>query len=110
MLMEEGGPWAIIILILGILSMVPTFISLLKRGEPRFFALAVGITLTAFSFSIMGTCLGLYQMGQSFQNMEDVSTALFAQGLGIAIIPLLFGSVFFAFNMFLLGISQFIRG
>lgn len=109
-MLMEGGPWALIILILGVLSTVPTFISLLKRGEPRFFALAVGITLTAFSFSIMGTCFGLYEMGKSFQNMESVPMSLFAQGLGLSVIPLLFGAVFFALNIFLLGISQFIRG
>ena len=108
-MLMEGGPWAIIILILGILSTIPTFISLFKNGEPRFVALALGITVTAFSFSIMGTCFGLYELGNAFQREADLPITMFARGVGVSVIPLLFGCVFFASNIFILGVSQFIR-
>lgn len=111
----EGGPWALIILVLSILSLVPTLICVAKRGNERFFFLSVGISLAAFSFSVVGTGMGLYELGVAISEITQRSDTdvelmdLFARGLGISMIPLIFGAVFFALNMFLLGVARFLK-
>ena len=114
-MLAEGGPWGLIILILSLLSLVPTFICVLKKGAQRFFFLSVGISVAAFCFSFVGTGMGIYELGISITEIErsDENTNalldLFARGLGITMIPIIFGSVFFALNMFLLGVARFLR-
>ena len=114
-MLAEGGPWGLIILILSLFSLVPTFICVLKKGEQRFFFLSLGISVAAFSFSFLGTGMGIYELGISIteiergdENANDLLD-LFARGIGISMIPIIFGSVFFALNMFLLGVARFLR-
>ena len=107
----EGGPWAMLVLILSVLSLIPTLTCLFKRGNERFFFLSVGISLATFSFSLLGTAIGIYEVGRSLSLMVPQETEViftFARGLGIAMIPLIFGAVFFALNMFLLGVARFL--
>ena len=73
--------------------------------DPRFLAMAGGIVCAALAFSVAATCMGLYQAGQ----FEGAEVAFSQKSLGIAVVPLFFGSILFALNAFLLGLARFLR-
>jgi hypothetical protein len=107
-MLMEGGPWAMITLLLSILSLIPSVMSIMKKGDVRYIGLAAGISVTAFSFGLLGTSMGIYEIGRVFADGE-IPLQFFARGLGISMIPMLFSCVFLGLNSFLLGVSSLLR-
>ena len=97
-----------LVLLLGMLSLVPTVVALVKKGDPRFIAMALGIVVAAFVFSLAGTGMGLYEMSK-MAKQDEISVSLFCRGLGISMVPMTFGAIFFGLNAFLLGLARFLR-
>lgn len=107
-MLSNGGPFALLVLILGVSALLLALITFFKGGESRYMGLAVGYTLSAFLIGLVGTCMGMMQIGTAFlEEPTRASLAQLAGANGVAQIPLFIGALFAAINTTILGIAHF---
>jgi hypothetical protein len=104
-LILDGGVWSVLVCLLGLGALGCSSLSF--RSGSKLLSLGVGLAAAAFLLGIAGTAMGLYQAGIALDGLpEPERAALMARAVGIAMSPLILGSVMAGFSAILCGVAR----
>ncbi len=110
-MIQDGGPFMLVVLTLGLVTLVPNLLQLAHRGR-RLTGVVVGLAAATLLAGLCGTGAGLYMMASAFPGAVEPTVegatqavSLLARATGVAWTTTAMGALLAAVNAIICGVG-----